>query len=292
MRTGMLNWRNYRYGKWALLLGLFSIALYVSQGASPAQPPNGGTWQGYVLGTIGALLILWLSVLGVRKRSYSSSAGTVQGWTSAHIYLGSVLLAVATLHCAAQFGWNVHTLAYVLMCLVIFSGFYGLYVYVHLPDRVASNIVDRDRAAWLEELGKLDQRIRDVAAGSDAQLQGMVLSALELTRLGGNLFQQLRANDRSLVQEPGGGKPVSNAEQSVLIETLSRRIPDARKQSEAETLSELLSLFGRRQVILHLLRRDIRLKGLLKLWLYFHVPLTFALLAALLVHILSVFIYW
>ena len=28
------------------------------------------------------------------------------------------------------------------------------------------------------------------------------------------------------------------------------------------------------------------------IWLYFHVPLTFALLAALVTHIVSVFIYW
>jgi hypothetical protein len=30
----------------------------------------------------------------------------------------------------------------------------------------------------------------------------------------------------------------------------------------------------------------------LRLWLYIHVPLTFALLAALIVHIMSTFMYW
>ena len=44
-----------------------------------SQPPNGGTWQGYVLGTIGALLIVWLTLLGVRKRRYSSTLGTRAG---------------------------------------------------------------------------------------------------------------------------------------------------------------------------------------------------------------------
>ena len=77
-----------------------------------------------------------------------------------------------------------------------------------------------------------------------------------------------------------------------MINTLSRRIPDAGKQSEAEVLNQLLTLFGRRQFILGTLRRDIQLKGLLKIWLYLHIPLTVALLVALLIHILSVFIYW
>lgn len=292
MHTNLLAWRRHRYGKWAAALGLAAIALYLSQGGDAAQPPNGGTWQGYVLGTIGALLIVWLSLLGIRKRRYSSTLGTVQGWTSAHVYLGAVLLVVATLHSAAQVGWNVHTLAYVLMCLVIVSGFYGLYVYLHLPTALAGNNAGRDRDAWLEELAELDDSIRDTVEACDAQLQGMALSALELTRLGGSVRQQLGARDESRIEVPGESKSRPNSEQAVILEALSRRIPDARKQSEAQVLNELLGLFGRRQVILRLLRRDIQLKGLLKVWLFVHVPLTVGLLAALVVHILSVFIYW
>ena len=33
-------------------------------------------------------------------------------------------------------------------------------------------------------------------------------------------------------------------------------------------------------------------KALLEIWLYIHVPLTIALLAALIAHIVSVFYYW
>ena len=39
-------------------------------------------------------------------------------------------------------------------------------------------------------------------------------------------------------------------------------------------------------------RRALRLKTILDLWLYIHVPLSIALLAALVVHVLAVFIYW
>ena len=34
------------------------------------------------------------------------------------------------------------------------------------------------------------------------------------------------------------------------------------------------------------------MKTQLEIWLYLHVPATFALLAALIAHILSVFLYW
>jgi hypothetical protein len=295
MRESLLSWQRYRYLKASLLLGAASIALYLSQNPNGPQPRNGGTWQGYTLGTLGALLIVWLTVLGVRKRRYSSTMGTVQGWTSAHVYLGTLLLLVATLHCAAQFGWNVHTLAYVLMCLVIVTGLYGLYVYLHLPGGLSRNNAGKDREAWLQELAEVDEGIRKVLDRCDAHLQALVLSALDLTRLGGGVVDQLLARDRCRVRPYGalvGSRSVSNREQRVVIEELSTRIPDARKQAEAEVLNELLALFGRRRVILQLLGRDIQYRALLKIWLYFHIPLTISLLAALSVHILSVFIYW
>lgn len=292
MRPGLLAWGQYRYGKVALLVALLSLVLYISQGHGAAQPANGGTWQGYLLGGVGVGLIIWLSLLGVRKRSYRSRLGTVQGWSSAHVWLGSVLLLVVTLHCAAQFGWNVHTLAYALLCLVIISGFYGLYVYAHVPTHMSRNSAGQARDAWLEELSELDGQIRATARGCDAELQAMAISAVELTRLGGGLSQQLSARDRSTIKMPQSSRPVANAGQRVILDALAQRIPVAEKKSEAQVMNELLALFGRRQVILQRLRQHIQAQGLLRIWLYFHVPLTVALLAALLVHVLTVFLYW
>jgi len=292
MRESLLGWQKQRYLKWSVAIAVACVALYVSQTLQPSQPPNGGTWQGYVLGTIGAGLIVWLSLLGIRKRKYRSTLGTVQGWTSAHVYLGIALLVIATLHCAAQFGWNVHTLAYVLMCLVIVSGVYGLYVYMHLPTAMAENSAGKNNEQWLAELVEIDEEIRKVVRRTDADIQLLVMSALELTRLGGGVWQQLRATDRSMVQLTDGGRPVANIEQASVIDVLTKRIPDARKAADAEVLNELLALFGRRQFVLHLLRRDTRLRGLVKVWLALHIPLTVALLGALTVHIISVFLYW
>ena len=40
------------------------------------------------------------------------------------------------------------------------------------------------------------------------------------------------------------------------------------------------------------IRRHVRIRAMLEIWLYVHVPLTFALIAALAAHIISVFFYW
>ena len=39
-------------------------------------------------------------------------------------------------------------------------------------------------------------------------------------------------------------------------------------------------------------RALVQFRALWNIWLYFHVPLSFALLAALLAHIVAVFFYW
>ena len=39
-------------------------------------------------------------------------------------------------------------------------------------------------------------------------------------------------------------------------------------------------------------RRDLQIRAVMQVWLYFHVPLSFALLAALIAHVISVFYFW
>ena len=66
----------------------------------------------------------------------------------------------------------------------------------------------------------------------------------------------------------------------------------ASKVAEAELLEELLEVFCRRQAVLRRIAFDIRLRGRIRFWLLIHVPLTIALLVALVVHIVTTFIYW
>jgi len=62
--------------------------------------------------------------------------------------------------------------------------------------------------------------------------------------------------------------------------------------SEAAALQDLVSLVARRQELLRRIRRNIQLQSLLQAWLYLHVPISIAVLFALFVHILVVFLYW
>jgi hypothetical protein len=294
IHQSLLRFRKARYLWWALGLSVISILLYLTPTGMSAR--SGSTWQGYVLGTAGALLILWLTLLGIRKRSYRSTLGSVQGWASAHVYLGTALIVVATLHCAFELGWNVHTLAYVLMCLVIITGMLGVGLYLAVPDMVRDNRAGGTRAELFGELYDLDARARQLAGGCNPEASLTARSSIERTVIGGGLLAQLAGRDQSwmLLAQPGGSgaQLTANADQQAAIDHVSSWLPRAQKRSEVAALQDLVAVLCRRQMILRRIRRDVRLNGWLKVWLYLHVPLTLALIAALTVHIVLTFMYW
>jgi hypothetical protein len=295
IHSDILRYAGGRYFSWSLGLIGASIFLFATQ--TEYRGWNGGTWQGYVLGTVGALLIVWLTLLGIRKRSYRSGLGSVQGWTSAHVYLGIAVLVIATLHCAARFGWNVHTLAYVLMSGVIGSGLIGMYIYMTNPRSAARNHAGSSRAQMFAEVFRLDTECRGLARKCEPAVGIAVKSCIERTVVGGTVLDQLTGRDRSLLylEDPRSQGAVSirsNTDQHAIIEFIAERIPEAAKRAEAGQLQSLVTLLCRRQSLLRQIRADIQLQGWLKIWLYFHIPLTLALLVALVIHIITTFIYW
>lgn len=293
MHTGILEYRAARYLWVSIALIAICIGIYLSQSGGE-QPANGGTWQGYTTGTLGALLILWLSLLGVRKRRYRSTVGSVAGWTSAHVYLGASVIVIGTLHSAGQLGWNIHTLAYVLMCTVVISGFFGIYYYMSIPGKSLQNRGGRSREALFEELHNLDLQGRAAAELCTSEIAAGATSAIERTNIGGGVLAQLLRSDYSKMSVLSDGKPkiVENADQARVLAMIAARIPDAQRQSEVQPLSNLMSIMGRRQAVIRRIVRDIQLQGLLKVWLYLHIPLTVALIVSLIAHIVSTFLYW
>ncbi len=270
----------------------------------PGGPPNGGTWLGYTLGTIGALLIVWLMLFGIRKRKYLDSAGTLRGWLSAHIYLGTSLILIVLLHAGFQVGWNLHTLAFVLMLIVIFSGFFGVYAYLRYPTLMTRNRESATRNAMLEEVADIDQNALALADGIDPKIHAVVLRSIERTRLGGGVWSQLRARDgsdlalasltkameerkkkRELSDASSGGK---TATIFAMVDFLASNASD--KQTEA--LRKLIDMVSRKKGLASKVARDMQYQAIMEIWLYFHVPVSFALLAALIGHIVSSFFYW
>jgi hypothetical protein len=273
---GFLRHRNFRWLKVASVVSLVALLIYAFHDAHPR--PNGGTWYGYTLGTIGALLILWLTLLGVRKRAMTRGRWSLKGWTSAHVYLGLSLVFIATLHTGFQFGWNVHTLAYALMMIVIISGIYGITVYSTLPDELSDNRSEMTKAQMIDAVTKLDRQLQVAAQPLTVEDTEIVRLSLREDPFRAGLFARLSGSDRKC----------RNAR---ALRMMRERLASA-EGGNMSAIQGVVGLLERKAAALARIRKQMRLRALMEVWLYVHVPITFALIAALTVHIISVFFYW
>lgn len=268
---GFLRHRHFRWLKVAAVLSVVCIAAYFL--TDPRPRPGGGSWIGYTLGTIGALLIVWLSLLGIRKRAITEGRWSLKAWTSAHVYLGLSLIVIATLHTGFQLGWNVHTLAYALMMLVIASGMFGIWAYATLPSALSSNREQMTQGQMIDAIRALDRQLDEAAQPLARGPSDLVLAALDEDPFSPGLWRRLSGN-------------YPNCATQRAIEGL------ARLGDQDAAVERVEKLLVRRKAHLERLRRHMRLKSMLEVWLYVHVPATMALLAALTAHIVSVFYYW
>jgi hypothetical protein len=292
MHESILAFNKRRYLWVSLLISALAIAAYWIN--DPQEPPNGGTTLGYTLGTIAALMILWFTFLGVRKRRYSSTLGTVQGWLSAHVYLGIALVVIVLLHTGFQFGTNVHTLAFALMVLVVASGLYGVVIYIRYPERLSKNRDGANRSELHDQLGDIDRRSKRIAETLPQEFQELVTSGISRTLLGGSVWARLRGKDQSQVvlQRGGGSEVVANAGQEAALDWLAEQQSRSDDPEVAAAIGELSALIRNKRRLLKTLTEDMRLQATIEVWLYVHVPLTAGLLMALGVHIITVFMYW
>ena len=273
--TSFLAYKNYRYLKVSIVICLISLTGYLMTDFEPAK--NGGTWYGYTLGTIAALLIFWLSLLGMRKRWISAGHWSLKAWTSAHVYLGLSLIVVATLHTGFQFGWNVHLLAYVLMMIVIGSGLFGIYFYAVVPSKMSQNRGEISQSAMLQDINNLGRMLKDSAQPlADTHIE-RVQDSITKTKLGGNYIKRLSGKDKKC--------PTAAALRFFRAEL------KAVDNAQHGPILDVISVLERKNALLNRIRRHIKYKAILQGWLYIHIPFTFALIAALTAHIVSVFFY-
>lgn len=292
-----LAYQRGRYLKWALGLAAASLLLYLVD--QPLEGSSGSTALGYGLGTLGAVLILWLTWLGVRKRQYQQP-GRLKGWVSAHVYLGLSLLVVGTLHSGLQFGWNIHTLAWALMVLVIASGVIGVLCYSAFPRALMRLPHSGTRKQQLAEILELNQRAMALADTIEPEIHRQVVRSCGQMQLGGTLWQQLRGPrpaSATLIHQlqgalSGSGDPLAGRPHGGTMAFMASQVLKASGSQRNKLLRQLVDVLALRDQKVWRLNREITLNTRMRAWLLLHVPLSMALLAALLGHVLIVFMYW
>ena len=266
---GFLSYAGFRWAKISGGLMLLVIISYLLVDVTPRH--NGGSWYGYTLGTIGAGMILWLTALGVRKRQMTRGPWSLKAWTSAHVYLGLSLIVIGTWHTGFQLGWNVHTLAWALMMIVIVSGLFGIFVYATMPQALAANREQMTQMQMLEAIRAFDRQLHVAALALPPAISAPVQASLAQDPFAGSVGSRFTGRFPSCA---------TAAARKALI-----GVP-------GEGVGRITDLLDQKMAALARLRGHLRIRAILEAWLYVHVPMTFALIAALTAHIISVFFYW
>lgn len=273
-RPTLLGFNRHRHLKAAGLLVAVATLTYALD--RPPVPSYGGTWLGYALGIVAALLVLRQLWLGVRRRHHGGS-GNLQDSVSAHIHFGAALVVLATLHSGFHLGWNVHTLAYLLLLAMLASGVYGVFAYLRVPRQMTDNLGEEGFADLLLKIAELDERARAHALYLPDELGAVVMRAVTQTVVGGKVFRQM-----------SGRQPDCPTRAAV------RRLHEAGDPLDAAQSAhqrELYSIMLRKESLLIRARRDVAFRARLGFWLYLHAPLAVASVAALVAHIAATLFY-
>lgn len=236
------------------------------------EVPSASGFFGHTIGIVGFLLMLMTETLySIRKRQSSSRWGRMSDWMDFHIFTGLVGPYLVFLHTS----WKFNGLAGVVMLItivVVFSGFFGRYVYTAIPRTVDG----------LElEFNALKAEIESVNSNLDNWKQSQSKM---------NVFTRIHTIYNKEPQNP-------------LIFIFGRTLIDWKNRLRVWYEIRPLDIDQRRQAItlIQILRRRYQLKQqatslvfarqLFAIWHVLHVPLGVVLFLAAFIHILAAFYY-
>jgi hypothetical protein len=258
----------FRWLKFALIACALLILSYVF--TKPDRGAHGGSVYGYVVGGLCTIAIIYLMWFGIRKRSYHSHRTTVKGWLSAHVWIGLLLLIAVPLHSGFEMGLNIHGLTYFLMVVIVVSGIWGAVNYKTLAPQIESHRGAGNFKSLIEQIYAQAKALDDLSSDKS------------------DLFLKFRDSIEpkwplsiwQLLWLPSD-EPQKDAQNRITA------LPDT-ERADAITA---LQITERKREIIALVAREAKTGIKLKVWLLLHLPLSFALLIAVVTHIVVVLVY-
>ncbi len=267
------RWR--RWSGWTLVLLISSYIWYASR-----EYPHGGTLMGLTYGTLGLGIILILMYFGVRKRSYRSTFGTVETWLHAHIYLGLLVAVIILFHSGFRFHDKVAVTALILLTVVVLSGVLGAILYTMVPPmltNVESNLTAREIS---DQINQLAQSMARLASGKSDAFQKIYTDLVQAERTtpmaGWRIMFRGYLRKRSEKNEGGS------------FQMYLGRVASG----EESDLNRLLVLASQMKELHNRLIYKQRHINIMAAWLYLHVPVSFAMIVVVVVHVIAFFYYW
>jgi hypothetical protein len=230
----------------------------------------------YLSGWTLLFVMLLLTFYNARKKIPFLPLFSSQGWLQFHIYAGLLTGVLFAIHVSYRVptGWFEGTLAW-LYALVMLSGFFGLFISRSVPKRLTT------RGGEV-----LYERIPAVRRSLQEQAEALALKSVPAVK--STVIAEFYVRElKDFFNGPKNFLPHWLEVRSPLnrlinkINDLNRYLND----QERETLAQIATLVRQKDGLDY----HQALQGMLKLWLFVHIPLTYSLLLCTVVHILLVF---
>lgn len=281
----------------AVFAALATLA-YVPYHRGAVNGPSGGSAVGLTYGIAAFACMLFVGLLGARRKVPTWRIGRAATWMKGHIWLGLLTLPLVLFHGGFALGGPLTTVLMLLLAAVLASGIYGLVLQQFLP-RIMMDQVPHETV--YEEIDSVVSQL--LAEADDLVAAACGESAAEPTRVpterragGGAVVTGPRPTARP---RPAPGAPLPEADalrhiyvadiRAFLAPSLPRhgRLGTAAKASALfqyvrttlppplhDTVTELEAICAERRE----LAQQKRLHHWLHGWLLVHIPLSLALL--------------
>ncbi|PYR88512.1 MAG: hypothetical protein DMF84_27835 [Acidobacteria bacterium] len=270
---------------------IVALAAYVPYAVGSPRV-GGGTTLGLAYGIVGFGFMAFVTLLSLRKKFPIWRIGRTQTWMRGHLWLGALSLPLILLHAGFLFG---HGLASVLMWLfavVYASGICGAWLQHTMPRRILRDV---PMETIYEQIGHVRAQLVDEADRLVADASGRLEVAVPPAASGATVLATVMRVDadvtaplrefyvhemRPFVQAPSRSHPLANETSAAgRFEKLRPLLP----VSLHAAVADLESICEEERQLM----RQARMHGVLHAWLLVHVPLSFALMALAIAHIIG-----
>jgi hypothetical protein len=231
-------------------------------------------YSGFLLLT----LVLGLTLFNSRKKLPFLPLARASTWLQIHIYAGFFCAFIFLLH--VRFSpphGPLETLLALVFCVVILSGFFGIFISRFFPSRMALSgepLIYERIPAYRREI---QQNVEALIRRAETETQSSTLADFYLSQLR-PFFHRLPSALEAL-----GGMDRRSGRLLKELTALNRYLNDAEKAIAAEMRDWIQTAQN--------LHYQYAAQRLLKLWLFVHIPFTYSLILIALVHAALALIY-
>lgn len=227
-----------------------------------------------VYGILGITSTLFLSLYLIRKKTYRYRFGSTQSWLQAHTYIGIISFVLIFMHSGFHLTGTFTIFLLILFLLVVISGIVGSLIYKTIPLSLAKH--GRDVKPKHEVTNNIENYLREadsLVSNTSNEFREIYQKRIR------PFFQSKRTKWEYLFMEE---KELINKRRN-MIESYRNMVP----KQDIYDLSILSSILIEKEKLSFMWAKT-KIQGA---WLNFHLPLTTALLTAVMFHIWSILYY-